>query len=313
MFRHISENIEKLKDTFVCQPMGVSTGFDDLNKAIWGMQPKRLITVGGRPAMGKTGIMADITLAASKEAPVGIFSLEMDYEQLQARLSANLSNLNFRNVMAGDVTAEEQDRFLEAGQVIKELPIFVDDQTPGYLGIEPYWLKQRSLKLERTIDYRIKHMIKEKGCKVILIDYLQLILHTNAAMKDRRVTVGKITEQLRDYAKQYNFCCILLCQLRRFDQARYGSGKKRTAPMPTMDDLKESGEIENHSDVVMLLHRPDYYDEKRELQLTSNIIEDNALLMIRKNRNGPTGNIPVQWYSSSMSYRDFRKEIRGEF
>lgn len=305
--KHVSENIEKLKDNFVCQPCGITTGFEELNKAIWGLRPKHLITIGGRPGSGKTGIMVDIALEASKESPIGIFSMEMPFDQLQARMSANLTDLNYRNIRAGDCSEAEQQQFLEAGQELRNRKIFIDDK-PGIIGIDPFWLKARKLKIEKTLDYKIKQMVQEHGCKVILVDYLQLIAYTNAGVKDRRIIVGNITEQLRNYAKQLGFCCVLLCQLRRFDQARY-SGKKKI-PIPTLDDLKESGEIENHSDIVILLHRPEYYNRKKQMNLTTNEIEEDAELMIQKNRDGPTGNIPVEYHSFSMSYRDFARNSR---
>jgi len=305
--KHVSEQIEKLKDQFVCQPCGITTGFEELDKAIWGLQPKQLITIGGRPAMGKTGIMVDMALEAGRESPVGVFSMEMPYDRLQARMSANIADLNYRNIRAGDCTEAEQQRFLDAGQELKNRKIFIDDES-GIIGIDPYWLKARKMKIERTLDYKIKVMVKEHGCKVIFVDYLQLIAYTNVGVKDRRIIVGNITEQLRDYAKQLGFCCVLMCQLRRFDQARY-SGKKKI-PIPTLDDLKESGEIENHSDIVILLHRPEYYNRKKEMNLTTNEIEEDAELMIQKNRDGPTGNIPVEYHSFSMSYRDFKRNNR---
>jgi replicative DNA helicase len=305
--KHVSEQIENLKEQFVCQPIGITTGFGELDKAIWGFQPKQLITVGGRPAMGKTGLMVDMALAAGRVSPVGIFSMEMPFDQLQARMSANIADLNYRNIRAGECTEADQQRFLDAGQELKTRQIFIDD-SPGMLGIEPYWLKARSMKLESTMDYKIKCMVQERGCRVIFVDYLQLIAFTNAGIKDRRIIVGSITEKLRDYAKSLGFCCVLMCQLRRFDQARY-SGKNKI-PIPTMDDLKESGEIENHSDVVVLLHRPEYYNRKKELLLTDNVVETDAELMVQKNRDGPTGNIPVEWHGFSMSYRDINRNSR---
>lgn len=305
--KHVSEQIENLKEQFVSQPIGITTGFDELDKAIWGLQPKQLITVGGRPAMGKTGLMVDMALAAGRESPVGIFSLEMPYNRLQARMSANIADLNYRNIRAGVSTAEEREKFYAAGQELKNRQIFIDD-SPGMLGIDPYWLRARSMKLESTMDYKIKCMVQQHGCRVIFVDYLQLIAFTNASIKDRRIIVGSITEKLRDYAKELDFCCVLMCQLRRFDQARY-SGKNRI-PIPTMDDLKESGEIENHSDVVVLLHRPEYYNRKKELVLTDNVVEVDAELMVQKNRDGPPGNISVEWHGFSMSYRDLNRNIR---
>ena len=306
--KHVSEDIGKLRDCFCDQPIGVTTGFTELDKAIWGLQPAQLITVGGRPAMGKTGILVDIALQASTEAPVGIFSLEMPYDRLQARMCANIADLNYRNVRSGETSDSEKDRFFAAAEELKLRDIYIDDE-PSMLGIDQYWLKQRKMSIEKTMDFKIKTLVKDKGCKVIMVDYLQLVTQVDKSIKDRRIIVGNITEQLRNYAKQYKFCLVLLCQLRRFDQARYG-GKNKVSPLPTLDDLKESGEIENHSDIVMLLHRPKYYDDTAQINLTGNTVENDALLMIRKNRDGPTGNVPVEWHSFSMSYRDFNRNKR---
>ncbi len=307
---HVSNKIDLLKNQFIDQPMGVTTGFSKLDQAIWGLQPATLMVVGGRPGMGKTSLMADIAIKASTQTPVGIFSLEMPFSRLQARLTANLANVNYRNMRAGYCSDDEQVLFMKAAAELKKKEIYIDD-SPGLLGIDSYWLKQRKLSIEKTMDYKIKELVRDKGCKVIIVDYLQLITHTNASIKDKRIIVGNVAEQLRDYAKSMNFSCVLLCQLRRFDQSRM-SGKKKN-PIPTMDDLKESGEIENHSDVVLLLHRPDYYLDQRNLNLTDDIVETNAELMIRKNRDGPTGNIKVNWHSFSMSYRDKPVKNKNKF
>lgn len=304
---HISKDINLELKKFIRQPMGISTGFSGLDASIWGLQPGQLIVVGGRSSMGKTSFLADVALAASKEAPIGIFSFDMSKDRLQRRMAANLADLNFLKIRKGEITDAQRDDFLSAGQEIKNLPIYIEDKKPGYIGIDQYWLKQRKLSIEQTIDYKIKHLLKEHGCKVIFIDYLQLITHVDASVKDLRITVGRVAEKLRDYAKQYNFCCILMCQLRRFNPSQYTGNK---IPMPKMDDLKESGEIENHSDVVILLHRPEYYNEKRIIDLDANVVEDNALLMVAKNNDGPTGNIHVEWRGYSMSYRDFKRNNR---
>lgn len=311
--KHVSDDIEKLQQSFVEQPMGISTGFGELDEAIWGLQPKQLMVIGGRPAMGKTSVMVDIALHAAREAPVGIFSMEMPFDRLQARICSNLADLNYGNIRSGKASPSEQKKFLESSALLKELPIYIDDE-PGIIGLEDYWLKQRKLAIDKTLDFKIKQLVQKQGCKVILFDYLQLIMHINAGLKDRRLVVGSVCEQLREYAKQYSFSCILLCQLRRFEQSRYDSKKDKKSkkkddcigPLPTLDDLKESGEIENHSDVVVLLHRPDYYNDRKDINLSQNIIEDNAMLMIRKNRDGPTGNVNVQFHSFSMSYRGFK-------
>jgi len=298
---HIGKHIKEATSGFIGQPCGITTGFKELDEVIWGFQPQKLIVIGGRPSMGKSAIMSDMILASSEEVPVGVFSCEMPKEQLSPRLACNLANLNYHNVRRGEISKSEKERFSEAIKVIEKRPIFTDHEN-GIIGLDDYWLEKRELKIEKTIDYKLKEMVA-LGCKVIFVDYLQLIQHINLSKKDRRLIVGDIAEMLRDYAKKYYITVVLLSQLRRFEQARYREDGKKSPPLPTLDDLKESGEIENHSDIVILLHRPQYYIEK-EIDLLTDIVEDDALLLVAKNRDGCTGSIPVNWCGYAMSFKE---------
>lgn len=302
----IGKNIEELENNFVAQPMGIPTGFSDLDQCLWGLQPKKLITIGARPGVGKSSLMIDLALASSKKFPVGIFSKEMERLELRARFAANSADLNYSKIRSGNISDIDKDKFLSHAQEIAKLPIFVDYETK-FVGIDPYWLKTKKLSIEKTVDYQMKKMIEEKNCKVIFIDYLQLFHFVDASERDIRVSTGKIAEIFRDYSKRYNVCIVLLSQLRRLNQF---TAKKKVTPIPSMEDLKESGHIEEHSNVIILLHRPSYYDKSKELNLVNDEIEDNAILMIEKNRDGPTGNIVVEWHGFSMSYRDFKRNTR---
>lgn len=304
----IGKDPDKLKKYFVSQPMGVSTGFSELDGALWGLQPKRLITVGARPGVGKSSLLVNMVLSASKEVPVGIFSKEMESLELEARFAASLSGLNYSKIRAGKITEEQQDKFLDQSQLLSDLPIHVDYMTK-HVGIDQYWLGRKKLSIEKTVDYQLKMMVKEHGCKVIFIDYLQLLNYVDGNVRDERIAVGRIAEILRDYTKQFDVSIVLLSQLRRLAQNNYGSSKK-FAPIPSMQDLKESGHIEEHSNVIILLHRPQYFSKTKELNLVDDEIENDALLMIEKNRDGPTGNVPVEWHGYSMSYRDFNRNKR---
>lgn len=299
----IGQHIKEAASKFIGQPRGITTGFSQLDDCIWGFQGQKLIVIGGRPGMGKSSILADMALAASTECSVGVFSCEMPKEQLSPRLACNLAKLNYHSVRRNKITKIEKEHFDAAVEEVKKRPIVVDYDS-GIVGLDEYWIKQQNLKSENILDTKLKIMVSKHGCKVIFVDYLQLIRHINLSKKDRRLEVGDIAETLRNYAKKYNITVVLLSQLRRFEQARYREEGKSKPPLPTMDDLKESGEIENHSDVVILLHRPQYYYIEKQMDLITNVIEDDALLLIVKNRDGPDGAIPVNWLAYAMSYTD---------
>lgn len=300
--KHISKNLNKIEKEFPNQSMGINTGFESLNNLLWGFQKQQLIVIGGRPAMGKSSIMCNMMLAASKEKPVGVFSLEMPFELLQARAACNLADVNFKRLQRGKATENELDKFKKALTNIKNYPILIDDSCT-LLGLDNYWLKQRGVKVEDTMDYKIEQLAKE-GIKVMFVDYLQLITSIKPS-NDIRIVVGRMAETLRNYAKQYEICIVLLSQLRRFDQARIKN------PTPTMDDLKESGEIENHADVVILLHRPQYYNKQEEINTMLDYRESDAKLIIAKHRNGETGTITAEWLGYAMSFKDL--EIKNKF
>ncbi len=297
---HISENLSEVADNFVSQPKGISTGFDSLDNAIWGFSPRTLVMIGGRPGTGKSSLMADLILATSKEVPVGVFSKEMPLQQLPPRLACNMANLNYHNVRKGDVSKMELDTYHSAMEELKTLPIQVDYES-NIVGSEDFWLKvckESEPNIEsKVIDFTLKKWVAEQGCKVIFIDYLQILDLLNKSVKDQRLKIGRIAELLRDYAKLYNITIVLLSQLRRFDPSK---GK---SPLPSMSDLKESGELEAHSDIILLLYRPEF-SEDRELDLYTDKVEDDALIILSKNRDGPAGNIKVNFNAFSMSYRD---------
>lgn len=306
---HISQDLNRIADGFVAQPKGISTGFDSLDEAIWGFSPRTLVMVGGRPGTGKSSLMADLILATSKEVPVGVFSKEMPIEQLPPRLACNMANLNYHKVKKGSVSKKELDDYREAMEELKTLPIHVD-YASNIIGAEDYWMKvckESDPNIESKImDFTIKKWVQEQGCKVIFVDYLQILDLLNKGVKDQRLKVGRIAELLRDYAKQYNITIVLLSQLRRFDQSQ---GR---VPIPTMSDLKESGELEAHSDIILLLHRPSYYDDEKELGMFADRYEEDAAIILAKNRDGDTGNIKVDFCAYAMSYVDKKKPDLAE-
>lgn len=306
---HISENIQEVAKHFISQPMGYSTGFKDLDESLWGIHPKTLMMIGARPSMGKSSIMADLALAVSKEVPVGVFSKEMGGHQFPPRLACNLAKLNYHRVKKGDISDREKDEYFAAMDEVSKLPIYVDYDR-YIIGDNDYWITARKSSepnIESYIlDTQIKHWVQEQGVKVIFVDYLQILDLLDRGIKDQRLKVGKMAEILRDYAKQYNITMVLLSQLRRFDQSQ---GR---VPVPRMSDLQESGQLEAHSDTILLLHRPSYYDDEKELGMFEDRYEDDAAIILAKNRDGDTGNIKVDFCAYAMSYVDKKKPDLAE-
>lgn len=297
--KHISKNIDKIEKEFPNQSMGINTGFESLNNLLWGFQKQELIIIGGRPSMGKSSIMVNMMLSASHHVPVAVFSLEMPFELLQARSACSLADVNYKKIQRGKATEDEMERFKKALINIKNYSVLIDDST-SLLGTDEYWLKQRRISVKDTMDYKIEQLAKE-GVKVVFIDYLQNITYVKPS-GESRITVGQIVKTLRNYAKKYNICVVLLSQLRRFDQNR----KKN--PIPSMDDLKETGNIEQDADVIILLHRPQHFNKTREINMMMDYQESDAQFIVDKHRNGETGVITVEWKGYSMSYSDLEKD-----
>jgi len=293
----IGKNIQKLKTDFIGQPKGLLTGFDELDNLIWGLLPGHLIVFGARSGCGKTSLLADLALSAGENDKACIFSLEMPKQRMQARLACSLSKTHFGKARADKLTKPEMNRFDKALDQLKEYNIRIDDE-PGIVGSDKYWLDTTNTPIEKTMDYKIAQEV-ENGCKLFLIDYLQLISPLRPT-QDRGLAYGSIALALREYAKQYGVCMVLFSQLRKFDQGRYD--KKGEMPEPTLDDLKYTGDIEIHSDVIVLLHRP--RQGKGEAELFADAIEEDAKFLLMKNRDGGTKEIPVDFVASSMSWKN---------
>jgi replicative DNA helicase len=294
---HVSKNLNDLKTKFIGQPMGLSTGFSELDNLIWGLQPGQLVVFGARSGCGKTSLLADLAISAGKKDEVCVLSLEMPMFRMQARLACSLASVNYGKARANKLIKEETKRFDRALAELKKYKITINDES-GIVGNDPYWLKNTRTPVEKTMDYKIKSAV-DKGCKLFLIDYLQLCVPLRPT-QDRGLAYGSIALALRDYAKEYGVCMVLFSQLRKFDQGRYE--KKGQMPEPTLDDLKYTGDIEIHSDVIVLLHRP--RQGKGDSPLFADIVEDDAKFLLMKNRDGGTKEIAVDFVASSMSWRD---------
>lgn len=274
------EHIEfmKSRDTHV---HGVSSGFDRLDDFTTGFNPGELIIIAARPSMGKTALAMNIATGAAQrsDARVAIFSLEMDVRQLVLRMLSGEAHISLQRLRTGRMSREEYGRMSQHAGRLADLHLFFDDQ-PG-LEIGTLRARARQLWLENKIN-------------LIVIDYLQLI--TPPKMVDNQQQwIAFVSASLKNLAKELKIPIIVLSQLSRATESRGGERK------PLLSDLRDSGAIEQDADIVMFVYRPEYYkdlfkgkkDPQYEIGSQSYPIEGLAEIIVAKNRNGPTGSLPL--------------------
>jgi replicative DNA helicase len=264
---------------------GVPTGFVDLDRKTAGLQPGDLIIVAGRPSMGKTALALNVAQYAAQEANhgVAIFSLEMGKEQLVFRMLCSEAHVDQSKVRAGFAAERDYPKLAIAADRLSEAPIFIDD-TPG-LGILELRAKARRLSRERNVRLGM-----------IIVDYLQLMKGPQTDSREQEISA--ISRSLKALAKELQVPVIALSQLNRQVESR---ADKR----PVMADLRESGAIEQDADVIMFLYRDWVYNQK-------NADEREAELIIGKQRNGPTGTVPLTFFAEYTRFEN-RAEDEVEF
>jgi replicative DNA helicase len=247
--------------------IGVPSGFHDLDRMTGGFKESDLIIVAGRPSMGKTSFALNIGLHAALEhkKAIAIFSLEMSKEQLTERLLTEQAQIDAQRLHRGLLSEAEFDRVSNALGPLGEAAIYIDD-TPAMDELT-LQLKARQAKMRHNID-------------LIIVDYLQL-MHGRSRGDDNRVQeVSSISRALKGLARELRIPVIAISQLSR-------APEQRPDKRPILSDLRESGAIEQDSDLVMFLYRPEYYksDERPGI----------AEIIVSKHRNGPTGMIELKF------------------
>jgi len=243
---------------------GVPTGFVELNDMLSGMQNGEMIIVAARPSMGKTafGLTVAEHVARVEKRPVAFFSLEMSKQSVVQRLLCSVGRVDSHKLRRGMLSDSDLQKLATVVDELADIPLYVDD-TPGMSVLE-LRAKARRLRTRFQIE-------------AIFIDYLQL-MHSPDSRESRQAEVSAISRGLKALARELNIPVVVMAQLNRNPEGR-------TDGRPRMSDLRESGAIEQDADVIMLLHREEYY--KRE-----NCPEDLrgiAELIVDKQRNGPTG------------------------
>lgn len=255
---------------------GISTHFIDFDKMAGGFSPSNLMIIAGRPAMGKTAFALNLAenICFKNGMPVGIFSLEMSAEQLLHRIICSQSDVESDKIKNGSLSGEEYQRIVSAVNHLQNYTMVIDDQ-PG--------LKITDLRA------RARRMKEVYGIEFLVIDYLQLIAGSGntRSMENRQNEVSEISRMLKNLARELDIPILCASQLSRRVEERQGH-------RPMMSDLRESGSIEQDSDLVMFLLRREYYDPYDKPGM--------AELIVGKNRHGSVGSINLT----------FRKEL-GQF
>ena len=277
---------------------GVTTGLNDLDQKLGGLHDSDLLIIAARPSMGKTSLAVNIAFNAAKAfaesggkegAITGFFSLEMSSDQLATRILADASGISGDAIRKGQIKEADFRRFVEASQKLSQVPLYIDDTPALTIGA----LRTRARRLKR-----------QHGLDLLVIDYLQLLQGTGSRQSEgnRVLEISEITRGLKAIAKELQIPVIALSQLSR-------AVEQREDKRPMLSDLRESGSIEQDSDVVMFIYRREYYLSREEpqkkpgeddvkfndryAQWQEGLAEcaNTAEIIVAKQRHGPIGTV----------------------
>lgn len=260
--------------------IGVTTGLGELDKLTTGFHPSELIILAARPSQGKTTLALNMAIAAAhRAASVGFFSLEMAADQLALRLLGCESAVPFDRLRSGFLTDQDWPHISRALGELSEMKLYIDD-TPG-IGIMELRARARRMKAECHID-------------LLVVDYLQL-MHTHGRHESRQQEIAEISRSLKALARELEVPVLALSQLSR-------AVETRESRRPQLSDLRESGAIEQDADVVMFIYQDPKLaeDPSRRYEME---------LIVSKQRNGPTGPIPVIFRRDIGRFAD--RAVRG--
>ncbi len=267
---------------------GVPSGFTNLDTITSGWQPSDLIIIAARPAMGKTAFVLSMAknIAVDFENPVAIFSLEMSNLQLVNRLIVNISEVEGDKIKKGKLAPFEWEQLRNRVAQLQNAPIFIDD-TPSLSVFE--------------LRTKARRLVKEFNIKCLIIDYLQLMNASGMSYGSREQEVSIISRSLKGLAKELDIPVIALSQLNRGVEGRTGNDKR-----PQLSDLRESGAIEQDADMVLFIHRPEYY--KITQDENGNSLLGIAEIIIAKHRNGSTGDVRLRFKQEYIKFTNYVDE-----
>ena len=268
---------------------GVSTGFIDLDNILSGLQRSDLVVLASRPSIGKTSLALDIArnVALKENLPVGFFSLEMSQEQVVDRLIASQAAVDMWRLRTGRLSDKGEDndfvRIRDAMETLSKIPLYIDDvSSPTVMQI-------------RAMSRRLQ--AEHGALGLVVIDYMQLIRGHERA-ENRVQEVSEISRSLKAMAKELAVPVLAISQLSR-------AVEMRSDAIPKLSDLRESGSIEQDSDVVMFIYREDKVKKNTDRK---NICD----ILIEKHRNGPTGRVELYFSEETVSFRSIAKHFEEE-
>ncbi|MDF2690797.1 MAG: replicative helicase [Gammaproteobacteria bacterium] len=258
---------------------GIASDFKDLDRLTSGLQPADMIIVAGRPSMGKTTFAMNIAenVAMNSPKPVLVFSMEMPKDALMMRILSSLSRVDQSALRSGQLKDHDWTKiFATVAMISEQMNLYIDD-TPA---LSPTELRSRARRLAREHD----------GLRMIVIDYLQLMQVPGGA-ENRVNEVSEISRSIKAVAKELNIPIIALSQLSR-------KCEERNDKRPMMSDLRESGAIEQDADIIMFVYRDEVYHPESADKGTAEIL-------IRKQRNGPIGDVRLTFMGQYCRFDNF--------
>ncbi len=243
----------------------ISTGYENLNRLIFGFGLGEFIVFGGRPSMGKTALFINLALRISINNPVLFFSFDLSENLLSQRVISNLTSISLDKIRKNKLDKMDLLKLKRVEEKINHYQLYINESCSNSI-----------------LDFRLhcEKMIKEKGVKVIFLDYIQLMSATKFGNR-RELEISYISRELKRIAKELKVCLIASSQLSRAVEMRGGDRR------PMLSDLRESGAIEQDADKVIFLYRPEYYGF--DLDENGNLTQNKMELMVEKNRSGALG------------------------
>jgi replicative DNA helicase len=264
---------------------GVPTGFADLDELTSGFQPADLVVIAARPSMGKTALTLNIAQHAAIEAqvPIAFFSLEMSKESLVQRMLTSEARVDAQRLRKGMLRDDDFPRLARAAGILSSAPVYIDD-TPGITMLE---MRSKARRLKADADLGL-----------IVVDYLQLMQGPERS-ESRQQEVSMISRGLKSLAKELSVPVLALSQLSRAPEQRAGEDKGR----PQLSDLRESGAIEQDSDVILFIYRPEVYFGP--VDKDGNSLEGRAEIIVGKQRNGPIGSVNLFFHKQYTRFESY--------